>query len=152
MKNKILVIIDMQHSFSASQHLPTIEACQEEIKKAIKNNEYIFFVEYKGEGATDSRLTDLTKKYSNVYFIQKRADDGSAEIMSKVYSLGIVNSKFRICGVNSDACVKFTVESLAEYGRSGRPCEVVSRACNSDYANNISMMKYFRTLYNVTVV
>lgn len=152
MQNIVLCIIDMQPYFSASQNPLTIEACQLEIIKAIKNGYYIFFVEWEGEGATDNRLTSLTESYSKVHFIFKNQDEGSSVIMRKVYDLGIVNSKFKVCGVNTDACVKTTVIGLAEYGRAGRPVEVISKACNTDWGTNYSALAYISTVNNVKVV
>lgn len=152
MKNKVLLIIDMQETFSASQNIETIEACKKEILQAIEQQEYIFFVEWENEGSTDKRLTSLARGYKKSYYIYKRQDSGAKEIMSKVYSIGIINAKFRVCGVNTDACVKRTVADLADYGRHGRLVEVVGRACNTDWGNNYSALQALSKITNVTVV
>ncbi len=142
--NKVLVLIDMQPHFEASQNPLTIEACKDEITNAISKGWYIFLLEWIYEGPTDSRLTRLTDGYELTSSITKDRDDGSDSIMSHVYRLGIVNSKFRVCGVNTDACVLATVHGLAHHPR-GRPVEVVSAACWSDYSHTsgIERMKKF---------
>lgn len=148
--NKVLAVIDMQPHFKASQNIRTILSCQEEIRWAISQKWYIFMVEWIYEGRSDSRLTDLTDPYELTSTIKKDRDDGSDVIMAHVRRLGIINSKFRVCGVNTDACVLATVHGLAHHPR-GRPVEVVSAACWSDYShiNGIDRMKKYD---NVSII
>lgn len=149
--NKILVLIDMQPHFVASQNLQTIDACREQIRYAIDNKWYIFFVQWIGEGNTDHRLTSVTKGYKFTNLIFKDQNDGAVEIMNSVREIGIVNPKFRVCGVNTDACVLQTVNGLAGYGKRGKKVEVVARACHSDYDHAEGIRKMNNVL-NVTVI
>lgn len=127
---EVLIIIDMQPShFSAAKHTSTILNCQKEIKSAIQNNSYIFFIEYELCGPTDLSLTDLTYSYENKYFITKYHDDGAPEIKNKIIELRIKNPLLKLCGVNTDACVKMTAYGLIDLGYS---VNLIKKACHTD--------------------
>ena len=152
--NYCLIIIDMQYSFIASRDAKTILACKEEIKSAIKKGWYIFFIEYKGNGKTLKKLTNLTKDYDKVFVIKKNVDDGSSHIMKEVFNLGIVNAKFRVCGVNTSACIEHTVIGLSKWGRCGYKVEVISKAINDECYDHWteSAIKSFKRSKNINYI
>lgn len=135
----ILLVIDMQPKFRASNNLRCLNNCAREIRKAIRNGNRIIFVEYNGEGTTHAPLIQLVKKvddygyllsyYPKYSLVGKTDDDGSQEIINHLRSMKRYGPySFIVCGVNTDACVRKTVHGLA--ARRGVTITVVKDACN----------------------
>ena len=143
-----LIIIDMQKYFETSQKKSVIKNCQKEIKKAMKLHNHIMFVEYDDCGKTDKRLTKLTKGYKNKSRVIKGCDNGSDEIYDKIEKWKLARKNLRVCGVNTDACVKRTVIGLCEYLPMSN-IVLVKNACNTcgkvwhEEALNIMKDSYF---------
>ena len=127
---KALIIIDMQPYFDYKGSVSAIiDACRREIQNAINENIPVVLVEWFGLGATDARLRELVENYHNLITVNKNDDDGSNEIVAE---LGKYNySLFKVCGVNTDACVKATVKGLIDLCPNLN-VEVVLDAVNSD--------------------
>ena len=132
MNDYTLICIDMQPGFVAAKDPVTINACAKEISFAIENKNPIIIVEYKYNGPTWPRLTNLVRDYPFVSFIKKNDDDGSEDIMNFFYRCKIQPERIRIVGVNTDACVLATLYSL--YTASCFRLEIVRKACNSTSA------------------
>jgi nicotinamidase-related amidase len=127
-----LVVVDFQYEFKASRKRKTIEACKNAIIKAINDEAVIVFLEYIGCGRTMKSLFNLVDTYESVHFIRKVGCDGSLEI--KVIENMLATEHFRVCGVNTDACVEETVLGLnSEYPEA--VIEVLEQACNSDLSH-----------------
>lgn len=124
----MLIIIDMQREYSASGFI--VPAVCNQIVKAKNRKEQIVLVEYRCFGCrrrkdcfyknefntstkceTHDAILELLREYPKLIRVQKNADDGSDELVKAV-------SKFptnvNVCGVNTSACVKATVEGLIE--------------------------------------
>ena len=135
----ILVVVDMQPDFTASQNRRTIAAVKEEVRGARTRNEEIIIVEYVNCEPTDSRITDLTKDYEKVKTVVKIDNDGSEEILkilkeSAIDQEGIV-PHLRICGVNTNACVRETVKGLKRKLNPPFQIDVIGDACNERYSS-----------------
>lgn len=128
MKTKYtLVIIDMQEGFYVKSRMPVTSACALEIKKAIKNDARILFVEYEGFGPTLKKLKALTKGYPKTSVIKKENDDGSYELMCAINKRKYPKT-VKITGINTSYCVHDTVSGLV----AGAPLykiEVIAKAC-----------------------
>jgi len=124
--DRVLCVIDMQIVFTASQHKKTLLSASRQIRHAMQNGWAIVFVEFYGHGKTDYRLVCLTEKYARTSFVTKHNDDGSAEIMAHCHVNNLPNDYFRVCGVNTAACVRSTVRGLQKKAT----VEVYGPACN----------------------
>lgn len=128
----VLVIVDMQPSFTAARDKKTIKNCAREILNAIRLGHHIVFLEYEGERPTHDALINLCVKANYCRFtrVGKYEDDGSAAVFSLLkdeLSYSKAKPKFTVCGVNTDACVKRTVAGLA---KRAKMVYVVRDACN----------------------
>ena len=142
MPAKTLVIVDMQPVFVASKDPNTIIAVTHEIFMAKQNNHAIMLVEYDRSGKTHTGFDEILKGYPHKARISKRDDDGSKEIVKALCRRNFPMQTLRVCGVNSDCCVRDTVIGLIGKLNKTR-VEVVKKACNS--ANeNFDWRNYYR--------
>jgi hypothetical protein len=114
-----------------------------EIKRAMKLNNHIIFVEYNqdydfNEDAPHSPTLDeiysLANNYNNKGTVIKGQNDGSCEIQE--YLEDKLPDVFRVCGVNTDACVMETVSGLVEETES--TVQVIRKACGARSARSIT--------------
>lgn len=130
-----LLIIDMQEEFEAACGSRIIQGCSREISEAMNRGDAILFVEYdmSPRVPTLPALTRLTKGYRNKFSVKKKGDDGSREVVGKVWDHDLPTA-FRVCGVNSDCCVWDTVYSLRELMPTDTPIVLVADALSlEDY-------------------
>ena len=107
-----LVVIDMQYEFSSTAELALAGVCKA-IVAAKKNLNHIIVIEYKGSGDTLPEVKRAIGAYKRVSYRTKKLDDGSKEILDVVRRKKLPR-KFRVCGVNLDACVWDSVLGLVE--------------------------------------
>lgn len=108
-----LVIIDMQTDFiNPSIHKKLIGNISYLIRRAIRNEQNIFFVEFSGSGHTVRRLQEEAEQYENKHFVVKTGEDGSNELCKTFKRLNIEPAKLDICGVHWNHCVFNTVTGL----------------------------------------
>jgi nicotinamidase-related amidase len=133
-----LVIIDMQPTFEASQEPWLIENVKREIRQAKKRKEPILLVRYHGgsqdrrkDWQIDPRLLRTIGTYTKVFPVIKHRADGSQKIIGLLNRKRLPKKNIKVVGVNTDACVASTVNSLAER----MPLSsiwVVADACHTD--------------------
>lgn len=111
-----LVVVDMQWDFYTSRIKSVIEACKKEIILAKKRNAAIIFLEYDGFGKTMPQLRKVAKDYAFTYTALKDRQDGSSEVIDIFETLEIKPRTIRVCGVNTDQCVRSTVHGLMYVG------------------------------------
>lgn len=128
---EVLVVIDMQPGYPASQDVITQWFVKQEIERAIKLNLPILLVDYDPHemGEIYPAFTDLVKGYRLSKPVSKHTTDGSKEVARACLKHGFSLSNLRVCGVNSDACVLETVQSLVEQ-HTDCHITVVQDACN----------------------
>lgn len=107
----MLLVVDMQDAFKASRNV--LDGVEAEVKKAVRNKEWIIFLEYFGDGPTHYRLKKAVKGYKRKSFVKKDADDGSWRLIRRMDRLQLFPPRIRVCGVNTNACVKKTVFGIA---------------------------------------
>lgn len=115
--NKILVVVDMQKSFGASNNKATIKEVGRQIKLARQQGWPIIVVEYADNEVTHRPILRAAQGYIDFVLVRKSHDDGSNEIMRILSAFPEWQTRadtFRFVGVNTDACVKYTVRGLAE--------------------------------------
>lgn len=129
-----LVVVDMQEEFTAARDTNTIIECEELILEAISDHATIVFLEFTGCGRTMDSLYELVDNHYNVFFLRKSGCDGSNHIMRNNKAFELQEIHFKVCGVNTDACVQDTVLGLSsKYPEA--VIEVISSACNSEVSH-----------------
>ncbi len=124
-----LIVVDMQARFHASKRDRVRKNCLREITQAVKDDAHIIFLEYNGCGPTLPELTEAL--HTKCFFKNKWNDDGSAEVESTVL-LNKLPKHFKVCGVNTDCCVRATVAGLtARFSMA--TIDVIVDACDSDW-------------------
>lgn len=108
-----LVIIDMQSSFVAARHPGVQNECKSLIKRAMKDNAPIIFVELISHGRTMECLFELADHYEHVYVARKQNESGADEVDMIITSNDLPWESLVVCGVNTDMCVSETVLTLA---------------------------------------
>lgn len=122
------IIIDMQQIFPAANRLETVVSVAQEIIQAMRERAHILFVSYYGYSGTHPALLNLTKKYDRVKRINKRNDGGSKEVMRALTKFEFNHRHLRVCGVNADCCVYWTVSGLSDLLPKSK-IEMVKNAC-----------------------
>jgi hypothetical protein len=137
-----LVVVDMQAKFSAANDIRVLIEVEKEILKAMDSKSSIIFVEYRFNGPTIPSLVQLTDHYNRVFIVRKSNDDGSREVNKVIRDNRLPSRNIRICGVNTDYCVKSTVFGLSKKIKSAK-LEVIAKACNSngDHTYGLDRMK-----------
>lgn len=142
-----LIVIDMQEGFHSARGKRVRENCRAEIEQAVRDNAHIIFLEWHLYQKTFPELTkDL---HDNVVFLSKSEDDGSRQIEREV-RLNKRPTSFKVCGINTDCCVRATVEGLTARFPMSR-IEVIGRACASDWYHNNGIKQLKSIKGNVVV-
>jgi len=147
--NQTLVVVDMQRYFSAANNRNTILACKREIKEAVKNKDWIIFLQYKDCGKTYRCLTRLAAGYKKKANLIKQEDNGALEIAAFALNNKFKCKNFKICGVNTTYCVHDTIVGLRRLFNNVK-IKVVADACND--SNELSNFNGFKTLSKFTNV
>lgn len=152
--SECLLIIDMQASFDASLDPKVQRSCIREIKKAMREQAPIVFVEYSGHGSTISELTDVVEQahYKKVHHVLKHDDDGSDVIVEFLRKKHLPRSNLSVVGVNSNWCVRSTVAGLT-YLLKSATIKVIADACNcNDTDSHRRGLNEMRLLNNVKIL
>ena len=110
----VLCIIDMQWTFTASHNPLLIRKVVSLIKKAIFDKAYICVAQYKYMGRTQERLIELIRKYPYKSYCSTYNNDKGMAIYRRMSrdKVQMRGSHFKVCGVNTDACVQATIRGL----------------------------------------
>ena len=145
-----LVIVDMQPGFPASNQVTTIRACEQLILESVRLGYPIVVLEFEPTSMLGTTHGQLMRKLEggryNKYVVEtKRADNGAPEVLRACQSRGFATRTFRVCGVNTHACVQATVTGLASAEPSAI-IQVIQEACNDGGG---SLWSAFQRLDNV---
>jgi nicotinamidase-related amidase len=124
-----LVIIDMQPGFYCADQPDLIEKVCEEVRQAIDDNSGIVVLEYYQGGKTLRKIADLLDKHHLVDYTVKEMNDGGEDVAEMIDRNYFDESHLRVCGVNTEACVAETVETLSMIYPDAT-IEVIEDACN----------------------
>jgi len=145
-----LVVIDLQPGFIAGNKSRVRENALREIKRAVKDEADIVFLEFLGHGSTHRHLMEVVQSYKRCQIKTKQQDDGSSQVYEAVRDHGFMIGRFRVVGINTDFCVYSTVEGLRRRFPNSF-IEVVSRACDSHNSHRKGLNK-IRKLENIDIV
>lgn len=109
-----LVVVDMQPQFQTSQKPETLTHVKSLLEKAIQDKAAIIFLEFEGWGPTNSMLKATVEGYNNVHFQSKDQNDGSNEVVKLIEDNDLSHELIRVCGVNTNYCVRETVVGLLD--------------------------------------
>lgn len=122
--NKVLLLIDLQTGFSSSANDPTvIKIVNIEIEKAKKEDIPIISLMFTGHGEVISPIKSNLDGYHKLHYVEKSTDCGGREVDKQLQTLGFNNCHIFVCGVNTGACVRATIETLCK--------------CNPNYVINV---------------
>lgn len=144
-----LVVVDMQDKFPASNGPTIVSNCQREISKAIRDGAGIIFLEYSGYPATKKEIFDLVDGYNLARSTVKCCDDGSLEAQNVINEHNLNKDYIKVCGVNTDYCVRSTVEGLRELYPFAF-IEVIADACDSSWDHSTGLLN-IKNIPNVLV-
>ncbi len=144
-----LIVVDMQAKFSSSLKRSTMRECKTLVSRAIFDDQPIILLEYVGFGTTLPSIYNMIDGYDQV-FIGRKNDDGSHEVSGIINGFSLPKNNFKVCGVNTDACVLRTVRGLRKRFKTA-DIEVYEKACNTNYSHEHGM-KLIKDIKNVQVV
>lgn len=144
-----LVVVDVQEEFTATHNQSVITACQDLIHQSIQDHAVIIMLEFIGCGRTMEPLYNIVDNYYNLFTLRKPSCDGSYYIKRLNEAFELQDLHFKICGVNTDACVQDTVLGLSRHYPEA-VIEVVEPACNSD-VNHHRGLEIMKKCSNVIV-
>lgn len=134
----VLVVVDMQPRYRASCDPRTLQNVAAQIRGAIARNEPIVVLELAVPGTapdfsrTHRELLDILEAVENPAFWVlkiKTTVSGGNEVLTACRTYGFDQRHFRICGVNTSACVYETAKAIA-LSRPGSKVEVIASAVN----------------------
>jgi nicotinamidase-related amidase len=149
-----LIIVDMQKEFHASRFNRVQRNIRTEIRKAIKDEAPILFVEYDCYKPTIPSLTKPVKEvsYKKAFHVRKARNDGSQEIDKALRKNKLPRKYLRIMGINTDCCVLETIEGLDGIFQKNYRIEVVADACDSEFSHEEGLSDLRKISSNVVIV
>ena len=146
----VLCIIDMQPLGFVNLNL-IIENVLQLVREAIVNKAFIIIAQFKCCGETHINIINELQKYPYKEYIWHNKNDKSKLIHEVLNRLDIFVRQMKICGVNTEYCVKDTVPGLAK--KFHIPIKVIEKACNGTDRIIEEALHKMRTFYrNVEVV
>lgn len=116
----IFLSIDIQPGFAAAADHGLIKVAQEEVKRAMRYNYGIVFLEYKGHGETFSQIKNIAHDYDNKITVEKNTDDGGLDVLDAAFQHNLSVNHIRVCGVYTGMCVYHTLFSLTSLSPSSK--------------------------------
>jgi nicotinamidase-related amidase len=140
----VLCIIDMQPVGFDNSNL-IIDNVLQLVREAIVDNAFIVIAQFKRCGDTHVNLINAMQKYPYKEYIWHNKNDKSKPIQEILSSRNIFVRQMRICGVNTEYCVKDTVHGLAK--KFHIPIKVIEKACNGTDRIIEEALHKMRTFY-----
>lgn len=153
----VLVVVDMQPRFRASCDPRTLQNVASQIRGAIARQEPIVVLEVAVPDTspifsrTHKELLDILDDVDNPAFWAlkiKTTVSGGNEVLKACHAYGFDQRHFRLCGVNTSACVYETAKALA-LSRPGSKVEVIASAVNDKVPNGLSCYSLISHLVSV---
>jgi nicotinamidase-related amidase len=144
----VLCIIDMQPVGFNNSNL-IIKIVLQLVRKAIIDKAFIVIAQFKGCGETHINIITEIQKYPYKEYIWHNKNDKSTPIQEVLKNIFV--RQIKVCGVNTEYCVKDTVHGLAK--KFHIPIKVIEKACNGTDRIIEEALHKMRTFYrNVEVL
>lgn len=109
-----LIVVDMQVGFETAKVPRVISNAVKFIKKAVKDDANIIFVEYTGHGPTLIALKEACLSYEKQWYVYKDHDNGARRVRQIVEHAALDTSAFHYIGVNLCSCVLETTLTMSK--------------------------------------
>ena len=144
----VLCIIDMQPIGFNNSNL-IIEDVLHLVREAIINKAFIVIAQFKRCGETNIKIINELHSYPYKEYVWHNKNDKSKPIQEALKNIFV--REMKVCGVNTEYCVKDTVHGLAK--KFHIPIKVIEKACNGTDRIIEEALHKMRTFYrNVEVV
>ena len=144
----VLCIIDMQPVGFNNSNL-IIENVLDLVREAIVNKAFIVIAQFKGSGETHINIINEIQTYPYKKYVWHNKNDKSKPIQKALKNIFV--RQMKVCGVNTEYCVKDTVHGLAK--KFPIPIKVIEKACNGTDRIIEEALHKMRTFYrNVDVL
>ena len=144
----VLCIIDMQPIGFGNSNL-IIENVLELVREAVADKAFIVIAQFKGCGETHINIINEIQKYPYKEYVWHNKNDKSKPIQEVLKNVFV--RQMKVCGVNTEYCVKDTVHGLAK--KFHIPIKVIEKACNGTDRIIEEALHKMRTFYrNVEVL
>ena len=128
-----------------------IENVLQLVREAIVNKAFIVIAQFKGCGETNINIINEIQKYPYKKYVWHNKNDKSRPIQEVLNNLNICVRQIKVCGVNTEYCVKDTVHGLSK--KFHIPIKVIEKACNGTDKIIEEALHKMRTFYrNVEVL
>ncbi len=146
----VLCIIDMQPVGFDNSNL-IVENVIQLVREAIVNKAFIVVAQFKRCGETHINIINEIQTYPYKEYIWHNKNDKSKPIQEILNSLNILVRQIKVCGVNTEYCVKDTVHGLSK--KFHIPIKVIENACHGTDLIITEALHKMRTFYkNVEVL
>ena len=144
----VLCIIDMQPVGFGNSNL-IIENVLDLVKEAVADKAFIVIAQFNGCGETHINIINEIQKYPYKEYVWHNKNDKSKPIQEVLKNVFV--RQMKVCGVNTEYCVKDTVHGLAK--KFHIPIKVIEKACNGTDRIIEEALHKMRTFYrNVEVL
>lgn len=153
---KILCVIDMQPFFPASKKI--IANVIKQIKKAIKNNQYIYLITYDVSSWTPphdkiicEEISETIDLYKKCFVLTKSEDSAANVILEDLKNHHKIKEKYilNVCGVNLEGCIYATLKGLSVV--ENVKVRLLTNSCAGEQDPNFSLEKISK-LKNVKLI
>jgi len=146
----VLCIIDMQPCGFNNSNL-IIDNVLELVKEAVINKAFIVIAQFKRCGETHINIINEIQQYPYKEYVWHNKNDKSKPIQKVLHDRNIFVRHIKVCGVNTEYCIKDTVNGLAK--KFHIPIKVIEKACNGTDRVIEEALHKMRTFYiNVEVI
>ncbi len=146
----VLCIIDMQPIGFGNSTL-IIENVLELVREAVIDKAFIVIAQFKRCGETHINIINEIQKYPYKEYVCHNKNDKSKPIQEVLNRSNIYVRQIKVCGVNTEYCVKDTVHGLTK--KFHIPIKVIEKACNGTDRTIEEALHKMRTFYrNVEVL
>ena len=146
----VLCIIDMQPVGFNNSNL-IIENVVQLVRAAVVDKAFIVIAQFKGCGETHVNIVRAIEKYPYKEYVCHHKNDKSKPIKEALNRHSIFTRQMKVCGVNTEYCVKDTVHGLAK--KFYIPIYVIEKACHGTDRIIAEALHKMRTFYrNVKVL
>jgi nicotinamidase-related amidase len=120
------------------------------IRRAILDKAFIVIAQFKKCGETHDHITAELNTYPYKVYLWHNKNDKSKPIKEILIERGILVRQLKVCGVNTEYCIKDTVNGLAK--KFNIPIKVIEEACNGTDLGVANAIYKMRTAYSMVEV